>query len=74
MLSDKVKQKARYGILERLKQKGMPGLDMSPVSSPMASEEMGTESPEETLNDMGIEPTSPLKKRLARKPARPAGA
>ena len=68
MLTDKLKQQARLSIIERLKQKGMPGLDMSPVPSAISPEDMAPES--ETLNDMGIAPGQ-LKTRLRKKKPRP---
>lgn len=56
-----IQQKARLSILERLKQKGAPGM-MSPIpqSQPSIGEEMNGE--EESLNDFGISPD--LKQRL----------
>jgi hypothetical protein len=52
MALERIKQQARLSVLEKLKQKGAPG--MSPIPAPMSPEEMGSEAPEETLNDMGF--------------------
>lgn len=51
MLTDKIKQKARLSIIEKLKG-NMPGPSVAP--SPMTAEQMDSEAPEETLNDFGI--------------------
>jgi hypothetical protein len=70
MALERIKQQARLSVLEKLKQKGAPG--MSPIPAPMSPEEIGSEAPEETLNDMGFQmgpeqdPTS-LRTKLRKK-------
>lgn len=64
MLSDKIKQKARLSILERLKQQ-MPGGALSPVPSPLEEIPEMSEEEQETLNDMGLE-TNPLTSKKKR--------
>jgi len=63
MIGDKVKQKARLSIIERLRGKGMP---MSPVPEAITPDQMAPE--EETLNDMGLAPSLSDKLKKKKKP------
>lgn len=64
MLGDRLKQRARVSILDKLKQKGMP---MSPVPESITPEQMLPEGAEETLNDMQFFPEPMPGKKPAKK-------
>ena len=59
MIGDKFKQQARFNILEKLKQKQMPG--KAPAETVTPDEAAGMEK-EETLNDWG--PSESLQQRI----------
>jgi hypothetical protein len=72
MISDRLKQRARLSILEKLKQKGTPGTVPTSAPGPISEEEIDSAAPEETLNDMGLEPSLAERIRLRKKKGQPA--